>query len=142
MVDSNVLYIVGGIVVGGGLVAWGTSVRGRTHKMNVEEPARELQRIEEILAKTTSIDTLERIYQNGHGYLNQQKQKIDVRTIGSEVIQIDPVSSLRTPSYLEDTLQAVGEMGKNLQAHYFSLSEPNHVNRFSLYGFSFHKKLE
>lgn len=106
----------------------------------IQDPAEELQRIEKILAGVQTIGKLERIYQNGQNYKSSSGRPLETITIDSGVIEIDPVSSLRTPTYLEEKLQRVEEDGLKVQAKYFSLTESQHVNRYALYGISFHRE--
>ena len=141
MVDMDTIYVGFGVAAAlGSLALMRNSVARQSRRIFGEEPAREQERIESIIANTKSLGTLRRIYQNGHGYLDQEGRRVETTSVGSEVIEIDPVLSLRAPAYLEDKLRSAEELGKKIQAGYFSLSEPNHVNRFTLYGISFHKE--
>ncbi|MDO8656438.1 MAG: hypothetical protein Q7K45_04320 [Nanoarchaeota archaeon] len=143
MVDADTIYAgLGAAALLGGLGFWTTSVARQNRRKCVEEPAQELRRLEAIIDGTTSIGTLERVYQNGNGYLDQQKQKIQISSVGSEVLRIDPVESLHTPNYLADKLETIGEIGKGNGAHYFSLTDPTYTYGISLYSISFHKKVE
>src|SRR3989338_11574245 len=142
MVDIDKVYVaVGSVAMLGGLAVWRTSVARKTRRVMVDEPVQELRRLETIIDGITSVGTLERVYQNGSGYLDQQKQKILLSSVGSNVLKIDPVESLRTKSYLNDKLETIDEIGKDCNAQYFSLTEPSYVNRFALYGISFHRRL-
>ena len=105
-----------------------------------EDPKRELQKIEKILAGVQTIGSLERIYQNGQGYKSLSGQALETITLDSGVIEIDPVSALHTPTYLEEKFKLAEENGAKVGARYFSLTDPQHVNRYALYGISFHRE--
>ncbi len=106
-----------------------------------EDPAGELQRIENILAGVQAIGSLGRIYKNGQNYKSFSGLPLETRTVGSGVIEIDPLSALHTPTYLEDKLKKAEEDGAKVEAKYFSLTEPERVvNRYALYGISFHRE--
>lgn len=114
---------------------------GRLNQRTPEEdPEGELQRIENVLARVQTIGSLERIYQNRQGYKSLSGQALETITAGSGVIEIDPLSALHTPTYLEDKLKRAEEDGLKVQAKYFSLTDPQHVNRYALYGISFHRE--
>lgn len=123
------------------LLAGRTWVGRRTARVCVEDPARESKRLEEIVAKTTSIGNLERLYQSENGYQDQQGGKIEVASVSQQVMNIDPVESLyRNPNNLTAQLNTLAELGTRLRADFFSLTDPYHVNRYLVYGVSFHKK--
>lgn len=111
-----------------------------SQRLPAENPAEELHRIEEILRGTRTIGNLERIYQNGHNYKSQSGLPLETITVDSGVIEIDPVNALHTPTYLEDKLKRAEEDGAKVGAGYFSLTDPQHVNRYALYGISFHRE--
>jgi len=137
MVDADTIYVaVGSVTLLGGLAVWRNSVARHTHKVMVEEPAQERRRLETIIDGTTIIGTLERVYQNGNGYRDQQGQNIQISSVGSNVLRIDPVKSSHARGYFGEKLGIIKEMGTELQAHYFSLTEPSYVNRFLLYSSS------
>lgn len=142
MVNLDTLYVVAGgaALLGGFAVTRKFAVRKISTKRMQVQASLELQRLENILEGTTFLGTLERIYQNKDGYRNQQEQKVEVISAGSVVLRIDPAESLRAQSYFADKLTYIKELGKDCQAHYFSLSDPSYSHRQVLYAVSFHQE--
>lgn len=123
------------------LLAGRTWVGRRTARIFAEDPSQEGKRLEEIIARTTSIGNLERLYQSEKGYQDQQGRKIEVASVSQQVMNIDPSESLyRNQNHLTNKLNQLAEEGKRFQADFFSLTDPAQVNRYLVYGISFHQR--
>lgn len=129
--DLLILALGGGAIMGSLLALRTVGVSYLTRDLT-ELPS-EMERLKKLLANTSTIELLDKVYLESGQYKTADGKNIDASVVAHQVLEIDSARSLRDKNYLKNLFEHLQENAQHIGARYFSLSEPVSITRYLTY---------